>query len=237
MIEMIEAMMPSPTIDISFIIFIISVCAFVDILSPGVLGVTGYLLLTQPNQLTSRLLVFLFVTQFGYFITGLAIFIGGNSILKKIEQFSQFDVMNWFYVIFGTVLVLISFVKPKEDTKERFLSWIPQQTSLKGMVLLGIVVFLFEFVTALPYFYSLFLLNHISMETIPSILLIIGYNIIMVLPSLLLLGVNKLFKKKVQKALNKIRSKLKEAPVSSILIAIGVVGAVFFNIGLRGIIN
>src|SRR5690606_40942993 len=62
----------------------------------------------------------------------------------------------------------------------------------------------------LPYFYSLFLLNHISMETIPSTLLIIGYNIIMVLPSLLLLGVNKLFKKKVQKALNKIRSKLKE---------------------------
>lgn len=58
MIESIEALMPSSSIDTSIALLIISICALIDILSPGVLAVTAYLLLTQPNQLSSRLLVF-----------------------------------------------------------------------------------------------------------------------------------------------------------------------------------
>ena len=105
------------------------------------------------------------------------------------------------------------------------------------MIILGIIVFLIEFVTALPYFYSIFLMNHQTIETTPAILIIIGYNLVMVLPSLLLLGVNVIFKERLQQFLIKIRSKLNEAPISSLLVATGVIGAVFFNIGLRGILN
>jgi hypothetical protein len=215
----------------------VSLCALIDILSPGVLTVTAYLLLTQPNQLSSRLFVFLFITQLGYFITGLLLYFGGNSLLKRIEQLSQFDFINWFYILLGAVLVLISFSKPKETTKKRLISFIPKNTTIKGMIILGIIVFLIEFVTALPYFYSIFLMNHQTIETTPAILIIIGYNLVMVLPSLLLLGVNVIFKERLQQFLIKIRSKLNEAPISSLLVATGVIGAVFFNIGLRGILN
>lgn len=237
MIETIEALMPSSSLDISSALLIISLCALIDILSPGVLTVTAYLLLTQPNQLSSRLFVFLFITQLGYFITGLLLYFGGNSLLKRIEQLSQFDFINWFYTLLGAVLVLISFSKPKETTKKRLISFIPKNTTIKGMIILGIIVFLIEFVTALPYFYSIFLMNHQTIETTPAILIIIGYNLVMVLPSLLLLGVNIIFKERLQQFLIKIRSKLNEAPISSLLVATGVIGAVFFNIGLRGILN
>lgn len=237
MIETIEALMPSSSLDISSALMIISLCALIDILSPGVLTVTAYLLLTQPNQLSSRLFVFLFITQLGYFITGLLLYFGGNSLLKRIEQLSQFDFINWFYILLGAVLVLISFSKPKETTKKRLISFIPKNTTIKGMIILGIIVFLIEFVTALPYFYSIFLMNHQTIETTPAILIIIGYNLVMVLPSLLLLGVNIIFKERSQQFLIKIRSKLNEAPISSLLVATGVIGAVFFNIGLRGILN
>lgn len=237
MIETIEALMPSSSLDISSALMIISLCALIDILSPGVLTVTAYLLLTQPNQLSSRLFVFLFITQLGYFITGLLLYFGGNSLLKRIEQLSQFDFINWFYILLGAVLVLISFSKPKETTKKRLISFIPKNTTIKGMIILGIIVFLIEFVTALPYFYSIFLMNHQRIETTPAILIIIGYNLVMVLPSLLLLGVNIIFKERLQQFLIKIRSKLNEAPISSLLVATGVIGAVFFNIGLRGILN
>lgn|GEM_PF-1525207 len=237
MIETIEALMPSSSLDISSALLIISLCALIDILSPGVLTVTAYLLLTQPNQLSSRLFVFLFITQLGYFITGLLLYFGGNSLLKRIEQLSQFDFINWFYILLGAVLVLISFSKPKETTKKRLISFIPKNTTIKGMIILGIIVFLIEFVTALPYFYSIFLMNHQTIETTPAILIIIGYNLVMVLPSLLLLGVNVIFKERLQQFLIKIRSKLNEAPISSLLVATGVIGAVFFNIGLRGILN
>jgi hypothetical protein len=237
LIETIEALMPSSSLDISSALMIISLCALIDILSPGVLTVTAYLLLTQPNQLSSRLFVFLFITQLGYFITGLLLYFGGNSLLKRIEQLSQFDFINWFYILLGAVLVLISFSKPKETTKKRLISFIPKNTTIKGMIILGIIVFLIEFVTALPYFYSIFLMNHQTIETTPAILIIIGYNLVMVLPSLLLLGVNIIFKERLQQFLIKIRSKLNEAPISSLLVATGVIGAVFFNIGLRGILN
>ncbi|HFI2424523.1 TPA: GAP family protein [Bacillus paranthracis] len=237
MIETIEALMPSSSLDISSALMIIFLCALIDILSPGVLTVTAYLLLTQPNQLSSRLFVFLFITQLGYFITGLLLYFGGNSLLKRIEQLSQFDFINWFYILLGAVLVLISFSKPKETTKKRLISFIPNNTTIKGMIILGIIVFLIEFVTALPYFYSIFLMYHQTIETTPAILIIIGYNLVMVLPSLLLLGVNIIFKERLQQILVKMRSKLNEAPISSLLVAIGVIGAVFFNIGLRGILN
>ncbi len=229
--------MPSSSIDISVALLIISICALVDILSPGVLAITGYLLLTQPNQLSSRLFVFLLVIQLGYFIIGLLLYFGGDTLLELIEQLSEFDFINWFYTVTGTLLVLVSFIKPKESTIERLTSWIPRQTTIKGIIILGIIVFLIEFVTALPYFYSIFLLNHLSINSFSSIFVIIGYNFVMVLPSLLLLGISIVFKDKLQHFLRNIKTKLNEAPISSVLVAIGVVGAVFFNIGIRGILN
>lgn len=237
MIEIIETMMPSSSIDLTVALMIISICALVDILSPGVLAVTGYLLFTQPNQLSSRLFVFLLVIQLGYFMIGLILYFGGNTLLEFVEHLSKFDFINWFYTVTGTLLVLVSFIKPKESTIERLTSWIPRQTTIKGMIILGIIVFLIEFVTALPYFYSIFLLNHLTINPSYSIFVIIGYNLVMVLPSLLLLGINIVFKDKLQYYLNKIKSKLNDAPISSLLLAIGVVGAVFFNIGIRGILN
>ena len=103
-----------------------------------------------------------------------------------------------FYILLGAVLVLISFSKPKEDRKKRLISFIPKNTTLKGMIILGIIVFLIESVTLLPYFYSIYLMNHQTIrETTPAILIIIGYNLVMVLSSLLLLGVNIIFKEKI----------------------------------------
>lgn len=237
MIEIIETMMPSSSIDISVALLIISICALIDILSPGVLAITGYLLLTQPNQLSSRLFVFLLVIQSGYFMIGLILYFGGDTLLELIENLSEFDIISWLYTVTGTLLVLVSFIKPKEGTIERLTSWIPRQTTIKGIIILGIVVFLIEFVTALPYFYSIFLLNHLSINSFYSIIVIIGYNLVMVLPSLLLLGISIVFTDKLQHFLRNIKTKLNEVPISSLLVAIGVVGAVFFNIGIRGILN
>lgn len=237
MIEIIQTMMPSSSLDTSVALLIIFICSLVDILSPGVLAITGYLLLTQPNQLSSRLCVFLLVIQLGYFIIGLLLYFGGDRLLELIENLSEFDLINWFYIVTGTLLVLVSFIKPKEGTKERISSLIPKQTTIRGMVILGIVVFLIEFVTALPYFYSILLLDHLTINTPTSIFIIIGYNLLMVLPSIVLVGINLLFKDKLQQFLEKIKTKLSEAPVSSLLVAVGVVGAVFFNIGIRGILN
>src|SRR5690625_88004 len=90
-------MMPSSSIDMSVALLIISICALIDILSPGVLAITGYLLFIQPNQLASRLLVFLVVIQLGYFMIGLLLYFGGDPLLGLINSLSKFDFINWFY--------------------------------------------------------------------------------------------------------------------------------------------
>ncbi|MEK4282269.1 MULTISPECIES: GAP family protein [unclassified Cytobacillus] len=201
--------MPSSSIDLSTTLMYISICAFIDILSPGVLAVTAYMILSQPNQLSSRLLVFLFITQLGYITLGLLLYFGGNSLLKKVEQLSEFDFINWFYILLGAVPAIINFSKPQESTKKCFISIISNNITLKGMIVVGMVVFLIEFVTALPYFYSIFLMNHLDIKTAPSVFIIIGYNLIMILPSLLLLGINCRFKERLQQLLNKIQIQIK----------------------------
>src|SRR5690625_5079784 len=104
-------MMPSSSIDMSVALLIITICALIDILSPGVLAITGYLLLTQPNHLASRLMVFLIVIQLGYFMIGLVLYFGGDTLLGLINSLSKFDFINWFYTVTGTLLVLVSFIK------------------------------------------------------------------------------------------------------------------------------
>src|SRR5690625_7132036 len=96
--------------------------------------------------------------------------------------------------------------------------------------MLGVIVFCIEFITALPYFYSIFLLNHLSIPSISSIVVIIGYNLVMVLPSLLLIGISIVFKDKLQHFLDNIKTNLNEVAIYLVLVVILLVGAVFFSI-------
>ncbi len=146
------------------------------------------------------------------------------------------QISSWFYTIFGAILVLISFYKPKKGMELRFMEWLPNQVSLRAMIILGIIVFTIEFATALPYFYSILLMDDLAFNTGLSISILLGYNVIMVLPSILLLAIYILFRGWIQNKLEKLRKKLVNAPLSSVLMAVAVIGAVLFNIGIRGIL-
>ncbi|WP_425455607.1 hypothetical protein [Brevibacillus panacihumi] len=57
MIEIIESLIPA-NIDFTTALLIIVLCAVIDILSPGVLAITAYILLIQKEKTASRLIVF-----------------------------------------------------------------------------------------------------------------------------------------------------------------------------------
>ena len=235
MLEIIESLIPA-NIDFTTALLIIVLCAFIDILSPGVLAITAYILLIQKDKWTSRLIVFLFSTQFCYFMMGILVYLGVGPILGFIESMTKNQISSWFYTIFGAALVLFSFYKPKKGMESRFMEWLPNQVSLRAMIILGIIVFAIEFATALPYFYSILLMDGLAFNTTLSISILLGYNVFMVLPSILLLFIYILFKGWIQNKLEKLRTKLVKAPLSSVLVAVAVIGAVLFNIGIRGIL-
>lgn len=235
MLEIIESLIPT-NIDFTTALLIIVLCAFIDILSPGVLAITAYVLLIQKEKLKSRLIMFLLSAQLCYFIIGILVYLGVGPILGFIENMTKNQISSWFYTIFGAALVLISFYKPKKGMESRFMEWLPNQVSLKAMIILGIIVFAIEFATALPYFYSILLMESLAFNTGLSISILLGYNVFMVLPSILLLVIYILFRSWIQNKLEKLRTKLVKAPLSSVLVAVAVIGAVLFNIGIRGIL-
>ena len=236
MLEIIESLIPA-NIDFTTALLIIVLCAFIDILSPGVLAITAYILLIQKDKWTSRLIVFLFSTQFCYFMMGILVYLGVGPILGFIESMTKNQISSWFYTIFGAALVLFSFYKPKKGMESRFMEWLPNQVSLRAMIILGIIVFAIEFATALPYFYSILLMDGLAFNTTLSISILLGYNVFMVLPSILLLFIYILFRGWIQNKLEKLRTKLVKAPLSSVLVGVAVIGAVLFNIGIRGILS
>lgn len=235
MLEVIESLIPT-NIDFTTALLIIILCAFIDILSPGVLAITAYILLIQKEKLKSRLIVFLLSTQLCYFTIGILVYLGVGPILGFIESMTKNQISSWFYTIFGAALVLISYYKPKKGMESRFMEWLPNQVSLRAMIILGFIVFTIEFATALPYFYSILLMDGLAFNTGLSISILFGYNIIMVLPSILLLIIYILFRSWIQNKLEKLREKLVKAPLSSVLVAVTVIGAILFNIGIRGIL-
>ncbi len=83
-LEIVESLIPT-NIDFTTALLIIVLCAFIDILSPGVLAITAYILLIQKEKLKSSLIVFLLSTQVCYFITGILIYLGVGPILGFIE--------------------------------------------------------------------------------------------------------------------------------------------------------
>lgn len=236
MSELIVNLIPTD-IDSTTALLIILLCAIIDILSPGVLAITAYILLIQKESFTSRLIIFLISTQLCYFLMGILVYLGVGPIRGFIDSTSNNLVSSWFYTILGAVLVLISFYKPKKRMEALFLRWIPKQVSIKGVTILGIIVFAIEFTTALPYFYSIFLMDGLNFQTGLTISILFGYNIVMVLPSLLLLTIFIVFRGWIQAKLEKLKAKLVAAPLSSVLVGVAVVGAVLFNIGIRGILS
>src|SRR5690625_2542075 len=179
MLEIIESLIPT-NIDFTTSLLIIALCAFIDILSPGVLAITAYILLIQKEKLASRLMVFLISTQFCYFMLGILVYLGVGQIFGFIESVTNNQISSWFYTILGAVLVLISFYKPKKEMESRFLEWLPKQISISAMIILGIIVFAIEFTTALPYFYSIFLMDGLAFITGLTICFFFCYYLIMV---------------------------------------------------------
>ncbi|WP_010275905.1 GAP family protein [Paenibacillus senegalensis] len=236
MLDIIESLIPA-NIDFTTALLIIVLCAFIDILSPGVLAITAYILLIQKEKMSSRLIVFLLSTQFCYFMMGILVYLGVGPILGFIESMSNNQISSWFYTVLGAILVLISFYKPKKRMESRFLEWLPTQVSIRTMIILGIIVFMIEFATALPYVYSILLMDGLAFNAALSISILLGYNVIMVLPSIFLLIVFILFRNWIMNQLEKLRTKLVKAPLSSVLIGAAVIGAILFNIGIRGILS
>ncbi|NRG47059.1 hypothetical protein HRF87_20200, partial [Bacillus sp. CRN 9] len=69
--------------------------ALLDTLSPTIIGVTLFLILTDNKNLTSRLFSYLFTVVILYFSLGIVMMLGLNYIIETFSNILQNKIFSW----------------------------------------------------------------------------------------------------------------------------------------------
>ncbi|WP_439873263.1 GAP family protein (plasmid) [Bacillus mycoides] len=211
------------------LLLLIGGMALLDTLSPGILGVTVYLLLTDNKRLTKRLLVYLLTVAGFYFAVGVSLMLGLGFLLDNIFSLFQNRMVSWIVFIIGLVLFIASFYVPTE--KNTGLP-APKSKSILSMVALGFTTSLIEVGTAFPYFVAISIMTTSNLSWMEWSSILVGYNFIMVFPPLVLFLFYLLFGRRMQKPLENLRVKIannKGSALSWILCIVGII-LIFYSV-------
>ncbi|MFO1441808.1 GAP family protein [Bacillus sp. Bva_UNVM-123] len=197
--------------------------ALVDTLSPTIVGVTLFLVLTDNKNVTSRLLAYLFTVVLLYFSLGIIMMLGLNFIMEAFTNIFQNKIFSWGIFIIGVILFIASFFIPA-NKKSNIPK--PKTQSLFSIIIIGVTTFIIEAGTALPYFTAIGLLTTIDIPFYQWILIIAAYNMIMVLPALLIFLGYKLFGKLISPTLVNLRNKISNSSSSALSWIMCIVGVI-----------
>lgn len=216
------------------------VLAIIDTLSPSVLGGTGYIMLTKSEKKIPRLLLFLGITQGAYFILGIIFMLGIDPVIDLFQRLKESIFVSTIFLITGLTLIILSFVLPKLTTCKsgnvytRVFQKISNNLSIKVVVIIALSAFLIEVTQAIPYWAMLGLITYNQLPLFIWVPTIAIYNILMVLPSLVVLFFYKINPTKTELKLVGFKNRLINS--NATLWAIGGAGGIFLHLGLNGII-
>ena len=92
--------------------------AILDTLSPTTIGVTIYLLLTDKENLTKRLFVYLLTVAGCYFCCWRFTHVRIRFLFKFISGLFQNRIVSWLLFIIGVILFIVSFYIPPKKNSE-----------------------------------------------------------------------------------------------------------------------
>lgn len=200
--------------------------ALVDSTSFGTLGIPAYLLLASDRSPTGRLLVYLATVATFYFAVGVALMLGLATALDAFEEALYSRTANWIQLAIGVGLFLLSFRVDSRRRKEKEgpSRWEPRLGGPGAMVLLGLTAALLEVATMLPYLGAIGFMTGASLPAARWVPLLAGYVVVMILPSLVLLGVKTVAGGWLDPKLERLRTWMRRHSASAIGWTLGIVG-------------
>lgn len=211
------------------ILLIVIGLALIDTLSPTVIGITLYLLLREQRKLYRLLIVYLMTVAILYFLFGSALLLGISLSISFLQGLFQNRVISWTIFLTGIILFILSFYMPK---RKAAVTSLPSIINSSSMIFLGVITFLIEGSTALPYFAAIGLMSTSNLNLFEWIPILILYNLIMVLPSLLLMIFYKLFSRLLNPLLQKLNNRLANSKESALSWVVCIVGLLLVFISL-----
>ena len=155
--------------------------ALLDMISPVALGVTFYWV-TEKRSVLKKLTIYLATIAILYFSLGIALVLGLEILLENIAKILQLKGLSWSVFLLGVALFALSFYVPK---KRSTLISTNRKLSSRAL-LLGLLTFILEAGTALPYIAATGIIAAHDITWEQSLALLIGYNLLMILPCILL---------------------------------------------------
>ncbi|WP_158581361.1 GAP family protein [Actinomadura spongiicola] len=194
--------------------------ALVDSINPSAFAVTIYLLLSVRRP-TSSVLTYISGIFAAYFSVGLALILGLDALTTRFDSLFSGSSAYVLSGIVGGVLLYISFFPPGgrkvRDRTPRSLN----HTTIFG---LGLGISLVEFSTAFPYIGAIGMIGSSSLPMSQWLPVLVAYNLIMIVPPVLMLAAHRLFGERIQPRLERARHKILEGGRETTLWITGIVG-------------
>jgi hypothetical protein len=194
--------------------------------NPSAIAVTLYLLLTGRSY-TSRVLTYLAAVFSSYLLIGMLLMVGLDAIWDYLYSPAAYAVQG----VVGVLMPLYGILAPS-DTAEEGTTRLPRSQGLGPIFLLGVTITVVEFSSAaLPGRY-----RHLdergpaASQWVPVLIL---YNLIFVVPPLLILGAYRLLGSRLQGRFEGYLEKLRSGSRSTLLWIVAMVGFVLLADSLR----
>lgn len=185
------------------ILLYIGVLALLDMFSPAIIGVTVYVLLAGREKKHRLIIAYLTTVIVFYFCTGVFLMLGLDIVFSPLADVLSSNTAKILMTIVGGILFIGSWFVPKKKAVE---SPKPKNFKLKSMIGLGITTSILEVATAIPYFAAIGLMISRNVSFLEWLPVLLGYNVIMVVPALILLLLHMLFQRFMQKPLKNLQA-------------------------------
>lgn len=192
--------------------------ALVDSLNPSALAVTIYLLL-QGKPYVGKVLTYISAVFLSYLGIGVLLMLGLGSVWGYVDGAVTYAVQG----VAGALLLGYALLAPDKPRGKKELR-APRSRSLAAVFLLGVTITLVEFTTAFPYLGAIAILTNAEMAVAGWLPVLVVYNVIFVLPPLLLLATHGMFGARIRDRFERLRERFEGGSRETLLWIFGIVG-------------
>ncbi|RNL86960.1 GAP family protein [Halostreptopolyspora alba] len=210
--------------------------ALLDTLSPAVLGVTLFVLLSGNRRTALPLFAYLLTVALFYFSAGVGLMLGLGSVISRLGNVGDHPVVLWGQALLGAALLGYSFVMPTRPTAGARRRE-PRSFRVPTMIGLGVTTGVFEIGTALPYLAAIGIMSTAELPAAWWVPLLAGYTIVMVLPPALMYLAHRILGERMRPRLQRWREKVTSGSRETLAWIIGIAGFLLLSdaVGHTGI--
>ncbi|WP_166351914.1 GAP family protein [Phytoactinopolyspora limicola] len=202
--------------------------ALLDTLSPAVIGVSLFVLLSGRRRIAAPLLVFLTTVALFYFAVGVALMLGLDVLLGRVDDILENRAVTWGQAVVGAALLAFSFLPKRYRTRgsaRRREPGTDRELRAPVMIGLGLGAGVLEVGMVLPYMAAIGIMTVADLPATEWVPLMATYNVIMVAPPLLLYAAHRLLHGWIEPRMLRWRERLRGGSAETVAWMAGIIGA------------